>query len=128
MLLSVAIVAVTVVVTRDYVRVQSAREQFDWLCATWEAGRASTETIVGGSYRLMNAEQSALWLSKRTAEARHVKRLEWILDKVQSPLSEASPDTIKRRASSILDEIRRYDPGAANARSKNQSNQSPSLP
>src|SRR5437763_13523167 len=101
MLVSVALIAGTIIATRDYVRVQAAREQFDWLWASREAGRVPFDAVVAGSYRLMDAEDSALWISKRTATSRHVARLKYLLDKVESPLSESNPDTIKRQAAFI---------------------------
>jgi hypothetical protein len=123
MLVSVAIIAATVVGTRDYVRVQTARDNFDWLWAGWDAGRISSETIVAGSYPLMDAEESALWISKRTAASRHVERLKQILAKVQSPLSESQPDTKQRQARFIRQEIRRYDPDSADDPPENPSQQ-----
>jgi hypothetical protein len=121
MLVSVALIAATIVVTRDYVRVQSARDQFDWLLAHWEAGRVLPETVVAGSYPLMDAEESTLWISKRAATSRHVARLKYILGKMESPLSESNRDTTKRRAASIREEIRRYDPDAVDEQTENPS-------
>ena len=121
MLVSVALIAATIVCTRDFVRVKSARDQFDWLGARWEAGRVSVETVIAGSYPLMEAEESALWISKRAARSRHVARLKYILSKVESPVSESNPDTTKRRAAIIREEIRRYDPDAADEQTENRS-------
>ncbi len=68
---------------------------------------------------LHEVEESAFWISRRTAASRHVARLKRLLDLAQSPLSESSAGTMKRRREFILDEIRRYDPEEADKLAKN---------
>jgi hypothetical protein len=121
MLVLVAVVAVTIVATRDYVRVQAAREQMDWQWANLEALRVPFDSVVAESYRLHDVEGSAFWISRRTAAARHVLRLKRLLNLAQSPVSESSLEMKKQRSDFILDEIRRYDPEEADKLAKNTS-------
>src|SRR6478609_6078865 len=103
-----AIVAVTIVATRDYMRVQAAREQYEWMQAAKEAGRVPFSAVVASSFRLMDVEQSAIWISRSAAASRHVARLKELLRQAVNPLTEASSEEMKRRADFILDEIRKH--------------------
>jgi hypothetical protein len=113
MLLSVVLIALTIVATRDYVRLQSAREHFAWLSAAWQAQRVSYDTVIAGSYPLMEAEESTLWISKQSACERHVERLKYILERIRSPVSEMEPKTKALQTNHIIEQIRSVDPLAA---------------
>jgi hypothetical protein len=113
MLVWVAIVAITIIATRDYMRVQAAREQYEWMMAAKEAGRVPFSAVVASSFRLMDVERSALWISRRAASSRHVARLKDLLRQAINPLTEASPEEMKPRADFILNEIRQHDPDEA---------------
>ena len=117
-----AIVAVTIVATRDYMRVQAAREQYEWMQAAKEAGRVPFSAVVASSFRLMDVEQSAIWISRSAAASRHVARLKELLRQAVNPLTEASSEEMKRRADFILDEIRKHDPDEADKLAKNLPN------
>lgn len=122
MLAWVAIVAITIITTRDYMRVQAAREQYEWMCAAKEAGRVPFDAVVASSFRLMDVEQSAVWISRRAASSRHVARLKDLLRLALNPLTEAGHETMKRRADFILAEIRRNDPDEADKLTSNLPN------
>ena len=118
MLVWAAIIAVTIVATRDYMRVQAAREQFEWMQAAKEAGRVPFSAVVAASFRLMDVEQSAIWISRSAAVSRHVARLKELLRQTVNPLTEASSEEMKRRADFILGEIRKHDPDEADKLTK----------
>jgi hypothetical protein len=109
----VAVTAAAIIATRDYMRVQAAREQYEWMWSAMDAGRVPFDAVVASSFRLMDVEQSAVWISRSGAASRHVARLKELLQRAINPLTEASHETLKGRADFILDEIRRHDPDEA---------------
>ena len=113
MLAAVALVAVTIVVTRDCVRLQSAREHYQRIYASWQANRITLGAVVSESFPLMDAEESTLWISERTAKRHQADRLKHILEQTQSNASEAMPEEKRRRAKYIIEQIRNVDPAAA---------------
>jgi hypothetical protein len=106
MLVSIAMIAVTIVATRDYVRVQNAREQFGFL---WAAHRqVSFDKFVAASRELKQAEESTFWTSRHSAAERHVKRMAMLLEEVQSHASEFDPEVTQSGTDDIELEIKRY--------------------
>jgi hypothetical protein len=106
MLVSIGIIAVTIVATRDYVRVQTAREKVGFL---WAAHRhIPFDKFIAGSRELKQAEESALWGSRQSASERHVKRMNMLLEEVQSHASKFEPEVIQPGTDVIEREIQRY--------------------
>jgi hypothetical protein len=108
MLVSVALIAATIVVTRDYQNLHNARARLQLVMANYEAGRVTAEDVVNASKELMTAESATLWISKRASAGAHVERLKYLLAKVQSPVSESRRQDIQRRVAYIQQELQQY--------------------
>jgi hypothetical protein len=105
MLVLIAIIAVAIVATRDYMRMQSARQTVHFL---WAAHRhISFDEFIAGSRELKQAEESMLWGSRQAA-AEHVKRMNMLLEEVQSHASEFDPEVKQGGTDAIEREIQRY--------------------
>jgi hypothetical protein len=108
MLVSVALIAATIVVTRDYRNLHNAREEVQRVMASYEAVRVTAEDVVTRSKKLMTAESASIWISRRSATGAHVERMKDLLAKVQSPTSKSRRQDIQRRVAVIQQELQQY--------------------
>jgi hypothetical protein len=108
MLVSVALIAASIVVTRDYRNLHNARAKFQQVAARYEVGRVTAEDVVNASKELMTSDSATLWISQRAAAGAHVERLKYLLAKVQSPVSESRRQDIQRRVAIIQQELQQY--------------------
>ena len=110
MLVFMAIVALVASAIRDCVDLRSARNRFQYINASYEAARVLADQVIVESRNLMEAESASAWISRRQAIADHVDRLNYLLKKVQSPVSESRREDIERRVSIIRQELADYSP------------------
>jgi hypothetical protein len=110
MLAVMAIVALAIWAIRDYASLRSARNRFQYVSALYQVARVLADEVVVESRNLMEAESASIWISRRRAIAAHVDRLNYLLKKVQSPVSESSREYIEHRVAIIRKELAQYDP------------------
>jgi hypothetical protein len=104
----IVLVAIAAYVIRDYRNLNNAREELQRIMANYEAARVNAEDVVNASKELMTAESRTLWISKRAATGAHVERLNHVLTKVQSSISESRSQDVQRRVDLIQQELQQY--------------------
>src|SRR5262245_39088057 len=83
---------------REWMQLRDVRGQFDHEWRNWQSFRTTVENIVLTSVRLREAEAAAPWISEGAARERHLKRMEALLESVESPTADTASHATERDA------------------------------
>jgi hypothetical protein len=113
MFVCVAVIATTIFLCREHVQLNDARENFEFVWASWQFQQVRDENLVLASETLMRAESASSWISTHTAQLEHLRRLERMLKAVDSPVNENSPERWQQRHNYVQEQIMRYSRSTA---------------
>jgi hypothetical protein len=108
MLVFVAILSAGAFLVHDYVRIRNAREHFEYVWASWNAGRVSDDDVISASETLANMEAESPWVSMSAADRSHIARLQRIIHFLDSGTCESSPEVKERRRERLNENIRKH--------------------
>ena len=75
LLVFVALIALTLVVGRQWLLLRYARFEFDRACALWKADRVLVDDVELAAKNLFERESATLWIGRRSAVRRQADRL-----------------------------------------------------
>ncbi len=88
-------------------RMRDVKQQFDETWQNWQSFRTNAENVVLTSARLRDAEDKALWINTKTANERHVRRMQVLLEGVENPRPDTPPHVVERDTELIRRELKK---------------------
>jgi hypothetical protein len=105
----IALVAGATYLVLDYYRVRAARAEYEYRNALLEVGNLTFEDVTVASEKLASVEAESPWISTRTAEDRHIARVEYFIDRLENGLwCNTPPEELARRAENLKENIRKH--------------------
>ena len=108
LLLAGAVVALAAYLLREWILLRDARDQFNQVWAGRAAGHVTVENVVLTSGRLLKAEAASPWIFAQTAQQRHLDRLNTLLEEIENPIRDASPEWVEKQSRYVRREIDKH--------------------
>jgi hypothetical protein len=109
-ILAAAIVVVAAgYLAREWMQLRDVQGQFDHEWRNWQSFRNTAENVVLTSARLKDAEAAAPWITEDAARERHLKRMEVLLESVESPPENTPSQATERDSDFVRREIDKLD-------------------